>query len=420
MGMNCQQTQVELSAYIDGELSAEMWVAVERHVAGCASCRKRVAELRKLAEGVAALPKSQPAPQFLAAVRRKVVQAEIPEQKNWLDFLFPPGWARVPIGAVALVAILVGAVLLTRPARKEPAQERKMLAMNREGPVRAAVKQALPDTVVRPPPGAAPMVAEKDRDEAAQKPIDRALDETTASHEGQPAEALSRYQAQSLDAVEANEPVVNSATPSFGLTLGAPGSVEDGDHERIEEITVETRDSSAVLARAGILANSYSGRIESHQQSGNVVQSFYVELPTVNVSSFKALLLREFPAAPKLFGNTPAAAQFSAFDGNTSFPIVAVQTDARKPDQKAKVEAGKGPTKATPASSGTGSGVAGIAPPATATTTLGGERNASSIATGAGVVPKAGRSGLLEPESALPAALPSTTVLRIQIIPPER
>ena len=102
--MNCPQIQTELSAYVDGELPPSIRAEVEAHIEGCAACRKRLAELRKLAEGVAALPKLQPAPQFLAAVRRKIARGETPEQRNWIDLLFRPVWVKVPIEAVALAA----------------------------------------------------------------------------------------------------------------------------------------------------------------------------------------------------------------------------------------------------------------------------------------------------------------------------
>ena len=128
--MNCPQTQTELSAYVDGELPPSIRAEVEAHIEGCAACRKRLAELRKLAEGVAALPKPQPAPQFLAAVRRKIARGETPEQRNWIDLLFRPVWVKVPIEVVALAAILVVAAVLVTPPRRNTAQQ--TLAMNRK------------------------------------------------------------------------------------------------------------------------------------------------------------------------------------------------------------------------------------------------------------------------------------------------
>ena len=50
--MHCLDVQVELEAYVDGELSPERTALLEQHLAGCEGCR---AELARLQEVVAAL-----------------------------------------------------------------------------------------------------------------------------------------------------------------------------------------------------------------------------------------------------------------------------------------------------------------------------------------------------------------------------
>ena len=50
--MRCFDVQMELEAYVDGELSPERTALLERHIAGCESCQ---AELDRLQAVVAAL-----------------------------------------------------------------------------------------------------------------------------------------------------------------------------------------------------------------------------------------------------------------------------------------------------------------------------------------------------------------------------
>ena len=43
----CQHLLENMSAYLDGEASAELCVEIERHLSGCADCRVVVDTLRK-------------------------------------------------------------------------------------------------------------------------------------------------------------------------------------------------------------------------------------------------------------------------------------------------------------------------------------------------------------------------------------
>src|SRR5205809_133069 len=115
--MNCEQVQSDLSAYVDGELPAKRQTEIGTHIAGCAACQRRVAELKKLAVGVAALPKLQPAPQFLADLRRKIRAESVP-RTSWIDWLFRPVWLKVPIEALAVIVVAGFVLVLVRPSRK--------------------------------------------------------------------------------------------------------------------------------------------------------------------------------------------------------------------------------------------------------------------------------------------------------------
>jgi hypothetical protein len=112
---NCRDIQPDLSAYLDGELAPSRRAEIEAHVTSCPRCQRELAGLRTLAAGVAALPRLQPAPRFLAEVRRKIAQGHAPESIPWADYLFRPFWLKVPLEAAAVIVIAMFAVRFMKP-----------------------------------------------------------------------------------------------------------------------------------------------------------------------------------------------------------------------------------------------------------------------------------------------------------------
>jgi Putative zinc-finger len=103
----CQKIQAELSAYLDNELSSGGRLAIEEHLRGCDDCQKRLAELKELSLGVMALPRLQPAPGFLTEVRRRISREAKPQSRDWRDQLFRPLWLKVPVEAMAVIAVVL-------------------------------------------------------------------------------------------------------------------------------------------------------------------------------------------------------------------------------------------------------------------------------------------------------------------------
>src|SRR5882724_7274025 len=102
----CRDIQPELSAYVDGELPSSLRGEVDAHVASCPHCQKELAELQALAAGMTALPKLRTPPRFLAEVHGKIARLDRPEALTWRDYLLRPYWLKVPLEAVAVMAIV--------------------------------------------------------------------------------------------------------------------------------------------------------------------------------------------------------------------------------------------------------------------------------------------------------------------------
>ena len=75
--MPCEAVEVELSAYLDGELSAEERVGLEAHLRTCQACKSTLADLELVKTTLAAIPKVK-APAGLAANIHREVACEKP------------------------------------------------------------------------------------------------------------------------------------------------------------------------------------------------------------------------------------------------------------------------------------------------------------------------------------------------------
>jgi anti-sigma factor RsiW len=106
--MSCT-VEDELTAYVDGELSAVEAARVRSHLTSCSGCRSTEALLRRTVTELAALPAFEPS----SALRRRVL-AEVealprpwPERmRAWLR----PG-ALAPAGVALVTAVLVAVVM---------------------------------------------------------------------------------------------------------------------------------------------------------------------------------------------------------------------------------------------------------------------------------------------------------------------
>lgn len=102
--MECNKIQEKLSEYIDGILTPDEKVFVEEHLKSCQRCRESLADLRKTIEHVKNLEEIEP-PAWLTQKVMTRVRAEAESKKGILHKLFYPLHIKVPIGAVATIAI---------------------------------------------------------------------------------------------------------------------------------------------------------------------------------------------------------------------------------------------------------------------------------------------------------------------------
>ncbi len=285
---NCAEIQVELSAYVDGELPAARRASFDDHLATCAACRQRAQELRQLAAGVKALPGLQPSPQFLREVRAKVSAAR-PEARS-----HKVAWWGLPVGAAAMIALLVTATVLMRtPSRRDAGQ---LPSKSFDGMILSEKESKAP---AEEP--ARNLASDKDR-----------FAKTTG--EAMPAMADARSEipaAGSLPVEEKSklmEPPHALEKPSLRAAAAPPAA---------PVIVAQGRDAAAVRKQAEQLAQSLDGQVLNRAEADKV----YVQLPANKVEEFRRRLgTDELAAAKRELG-------YSKTDSNAleSFPQVVLQ-----------------------------------------------------------------------------------------------
>ncbi len=113
----------KLSEYIDGSISAEESSAVEEHLRTCAACSGALRELRKTIEHVRTIEEVEPPAWMTQKVMAQVRSAET-ERKSIFRRLFFPLSVKVPMQAVAVLFLAVGAFYIYRSVQPvyEPAE----------------------------------------------------------------------------------------------------------------------------------------------------------------------------------------------------------------------------------------------------------------------------------------------------------
>lgn len=113
--MRCDHVIEQLSAYLDGELSAAESAELRAHLDGCAQCRADFESLRRTAEGVKALPRSAAPPDLRQKIMARLDEAPARERSHWRHW-------RTWWGAAAAIVIGVAIMWLYNPpaAREQP------------------------------------------------------------------------------------------------------------------------------------------------------------------------------------------------------------------------------------------------------------------------------------------------------------
>lgn len=111
--MKCEDVSKELIAYLDGRANSAERHEVEDHLAGCAACRNRAEEMRKVSMLLGEMPVVEPSFGFDARVRQRVAAEP---RRSWFGWFVPA--PRLALSVAMLIAL--GVVVAKLPSRHAP------------------------------------------------------------------------------------------------------------------------------------------------------------------------------------------------------------------------------------------------------------------------------------------------------------
>ncbi len=111
--MNHDEIRHKLSEYIDGSITAEEKTAIDEHLKTCGACSNALGELQKTIEHIKTIEEAEP-PVWMTQKIMAKVRSEGAEQKSWFRRLFFPLSVKIPIQAVAVLFLAVGAFYIYR------------------------------------------------------------------------------------------------------------------------------------------------------------------------------------------------------------------------------------------------------------------------------------------------------------------
>jgi len=292
----CEAIRNEMSAYLDGELAESEQAEVRAHLDCCERCRRHLAELQRLSHGVAHLPRLEPPPGFVAAVREKLSARN--EARSWVDIVFRPLWLKLPLEAVAVVTVAVGVMFLAQVQQK------------RGSHVAGAPAPEAMATTAKPSDVAL-------RTEAATAKGLRAENET---RERKGAQGASLQREERLFAAAPEAMPSSGRAPAaagergLGRRVGALAPAEAGtqatqktdsgtQRSAVETVRVWSSDPSQMEQRVRTVLETLGGKVIETKERDQSLRSFRARVPATRVAKFKAQLAElnaESKSAPGL------------------------------------------------------------------------------------------------------------------------
>ncbi len=146
---NCEDIQIELSAYLDGEAPPSERAAIEAHVRDCPACRALLDELSQAQGALASLPKLKAPATLAAAIRQETSKQEsrpaIPQVVSFEPKRATQSWRPALMG---IAAMLMAGVLIFQLLPMLASHDHSKTAMTEES--RVATQPAAP-AKSRPP-----------------------------------------------------------------------------------------------------------------------------------------------------------------------------------------------------------------------------------------------------------------------------
>jgi hypothetical protein len=130
--MRCEGIQDRFSAYLEDELEAAERRSIESHVEACVGCRQELALLRRTVSTLQSLEEIEVPPRLTAAIQAGVSAEGGSRWRHLVSRLFFPLHIKLPLEAMALLLVTLGAVYVYRSAPELAQAPRPQAVTERE------------------------------------------------------------------------------------------------------------------------------------------------------------------------------------------------------------------------------------------------------------------------------------------------
>jgi len=164
----CKKRRIQISAYLDNELSKVNSLELEAHLAICEDCSAFFESMKMVSEEVSRMPMLEPGDAAVEALKRKIRSLDpFEERPSWFSSF---SFARLGYAAAAVVVAFVSLMVWTHAPEQTPT----MLAKDDTAEKRIAAKTTQSDELTANAPEA--LAEESDSDAAPFEKADSELD----------------------------------------------------------------------------------------------------------------------------------------------------------------------------------------------------------------------------------------------------
>lgn len=320
--MGCQDVRNQLSAYLEGELEVAPRRVVEDHVRQCVRCQGELVLLQRTIALLRGLDEVEVPPSLSAAIQAGIRPRRGRSWREVASWLFFPIHVKLPIQAVALLLVSLGAVYLYRSA-PEFSQAPQPPVATESAPRGEAVPSTAAGRADRLDLAARQEAAEKssgqreaqkerkvpEQEDAAARALRKSAPESAASPKPSEEREALRESAAGIDAETQEERGSQKQRDlAGGLRKEAPAASRAAP--LVRELTLKTRDPSQAASRIAEIATAMGGRlVEASDPRKSAPEDLHRLALAIPPEAYPRFLnaLRELGDLSPLAGEPPAA-----------------------------------------------------------------------------------------------------------------
>jgi hypothetical protein len=172
--MKCREIEDKLNAYLEDFLQNEERDVIEKHCAGCNSCRHSLESLKKTKDILKELDEIEPPAWLTQKIMARIYEQK--EREGWFQRFFLPLRVKIPIQALAMAFVVVLSVYVYRSTTPELAHlDLPQQAPRASGAVDGTARtQAAPKEDIKPGPKPKERKKASPVEKAPQQPTEKA------------------------------------------------------------------------------------------------------------------------------------------------------------------------------------------------------------------------------------------------------